>query len=163
MHHGDTLAYAGDVAFGDAAAIPDFDGDFHLRWFDHYLKGIATGAEKDAPVHLFVMGTGDGHKDAAGRLTHGGYWRNEQAWPLAGTRMLPYYLHADGSLSPEKPRERGASSTTFTFDPAHPVPTIGGGSSARLKDGAYNQKEDPRLCCDSSHDRSPWVQQCRLS
>ena len=145
VHHGDTLAYAGDVAFGDAAAIPDFDGDFHLRWFDHYLKGVPTGVEKDAPVRLFVMGTGDGHKDAAGRLTHGGYWRDEQAWPLAGTRMQLYYLHADGSLSPEMPRERGASSTTFTFDPAHPVPTIGGGSSARLKDGAYNQKEDPRF------------------
>ncbi|MEO8622684.1 MAG: CocE/NonD family hydrolase [bacterium] len=144
VHHGDTLSYAGDVAFGAAAAIPDFDGDFHLRWFDHYLKGRPTGAENDAPIRLFVMGTGDGHKDSAGRLTHGGYWRNESTWPLAGTRMVPYYFHADGSLSTEKPRENAAS-TTFTFDPRHPVPTIGGGSSARLKDGAYDQKEDPRF------------------
>jgi putative CocE/NonD family hydrolase len=144
VHHGDTLSYAGDVAFGAAAAIPDFDGDFHLRWFDHYLKGQATGVEKDAPVRLFVMGTGDGHKDAAGRLSHGGYWRNESTWPLPGTRMVPYYFHADGSLSNEKPRGNSAS-TTYTFDPRHPVPTIGGGSSARLKDGAYDQKEDPRF------------------
>ena len=56
VHHGDTLSYAGDVAFGDAAAILDFDGDFHLRWFDHYLKGLATGVERDPPVRLFVMG-----------------------------------------------------------------------------------------------------------
>ena len=144
VHHGDTLSYAGDVAFGSAAGIPDFDGDFHLRWFDHYLKGMATGAEQDAPVRLFVMGTGDGHKDAAGRLTHGGYWRNETSWPLTGTRMVPYYFHADGSLSTAKPTERIAS-TTFTFDPRHPVPTVGGGSSARLKDGAYDQREDPRF------------------
>ena len=144
VHHGDTLSYAGDVAFGSAAAIPDFDGDFHLRWFDHYLKGVASGAERDAPVRLFVMGTGDGHKDAAGRLMHGGYWRNETSWPLAGTRMVPYYFHADGSLSIAKPTERNAS-TTFTFDPRHPVPTVGGGSSARLKDGAYDQREDPRF------------------
>ena len=144
VHHGDTLSYAGDVAFGEAAAIPDFDGDFHLRWFDHYLKGMATGAEKDAPVRLFVMGTGDGHKDAAGRLFHGGYWRDANTWPLPGTRTVPYYFHADGSLSAEKPREK-SSSTTYTFDPAHPVPTVGGGSSARLKDGAYNQREGPRF------------------
>ncbi len=144
VHHGDTLSYAGDVDFGAAAAIPDFDGDFHLRWFDHYMKGKATGAEKDAAVRLFVMGTGDGHKDAAGRLFHGGYWRDESTWPLAGTRDVSYYFHGDGSLSTEKPRARAAS-TTFTFDPNHPVPTVGGGSSARLKDGAYNQKEDPRF------------------
>ena len=144
VHHGDTLSYAGDVDFGAAAAIPDFDGDFHLRWFDHYMKGMATGAERDAPVRLFVMGTGDGGKNAAGRLSHGGYWRDEQTWPIPGTRSVAYYFHADGSMSPDKPRESRAS-TTFTFDPRHPVPTIGGGSSARLKDGAYDQREDPRF------------------
>ena len=144
VHHGDTLSYAGDVDFGAAAAIPDFDGDFHLRWFDHYLKGQPTGAEGDAPVRIFVMGTGDGHKNAAGRLSHGGYWRNETAWPLGGTRDVSYYFHADGSLSPVEPREASAS-TTYTFDPRHPVPTVGGGSSARLKDGAYDQREDPRF------------------
>jgi hypothetical protein len=90
------------------------------------------------------MGTGDGHKDADGRLFHGGYWRDETAWPIAGTRMVPYYFHADGSLSPTRPTE-SKSSTTYTYDPAHPVPTIGGGSSARLKDGAYDQREDPRF------------------
>ena len=105
---------------------------------------MATGAEKDAPVRLFVMGTGDGHKDAAGRLFHGGYWRDANTWPLPGTRTVPYYFHADGSLSAEKPHEK-SSSTTYTFDPAHPVPTVGGGSSARLKDGAYNQREGPRF------------------
>ena len=90
------------------------------------------------------MGTGDGHKDADGRLFHGGYWRDATTWPVPGTTFVPYYLHADGSLSPEKPRER-ASSTTYTFDPAHPVPTIGGGASARLKDGAFDQREGVRF------------------
>jgi putative CocE/NonD family hydrolase len=58
--------------------------------------------------------------------------------------MVPYYFHGDGSLSTVKPTERD-SKTTYTFDPRHPVPTIGGGSSARLKDGAYYQREDPRF------------------
>ena len=58
--------------------------------------------------------------------------------------MVPYYFHADGSLTTTKPTAP-VSKTTYTFDPLHPVPTIGGGSSARLKDGAFNQREDPRF------------------
>jgi putative CocE/NonD family hydrolase len=143
-HSGNAREYAGDASFGPAAAITDFSGDYHLRWFDHYLKGKATGVEKDAPLRLFVMGTGDGHKDADGRIFHGGYWINANEWPIAGTKMVPYYFHADGSLTPNKPTEV-KSSTTYTFDPFHPVPTIGGGASARLKDGAFNQREDPRF------------------
>jgi putative CocE/NonD family hydrolase len=143
-HHGNTRPYAGDVSFGPDAAIADFDTTFHLRWFDHFLKNEKTGVESVAPIRLFIMGTGDGHKDADGRLVHGGYWRDETAWPIPGTRMVPYYFHADGSLSTARPTE-SKSSTTYTYDPAHPVPTIGGGSSARLKDGAYDQREDPRF------------------
>jgi putative CocE/NonD family hydrolase len=143
-HHGNTRPYAGDVSFGPGSAIADFDTTFHLRWFDHFLKNEATGIESGAPIRLFIMGTGDGHRDADGRLFHGGYWRDETTWPIPGTRMVPYYFHADGSLSPTRPTE-SKSSTTYTYDPAHPVPTIGGGSSARLKDGAYDQREDPRF------------------
>lgn len=151
-HHGNTRPFAGDVAFGDSAAIPDFEADYTVRWFDYTLKDAKGGARDDAPVRLFVMGTGDGHKDASGRLVHGGYWRDANEWPLAGTRFQPWYFHADGSLSPAKPTA-AASQTTYTFDPAHPVPTIGGGSSARLKDGAYNQREDPRF----PPSQAPWL------
>src|SRR4051812_8786392 len=72
-HHGNTRPYAGDVSFGADAAIPDFETGFQVRWFDHYLKGVANGVERDAPIRLFIMGSGDGHKDADGRLFHGGY------------------------------------------------------------------------------------------
>ena len=143
-HSGNARPYAGDVAFGTEAAYADFYGPFHLRWFDHFLKGMATGVDRDAPVRLFVMGTGDGHRDSDGRLFHGGYWRDSPAWPIPGTRMVPYYFHANGSLSTARPRIPDAS-TTYTFDPRHPVPTIGGGASARLRDGAYNQREDRRF------------------
>ncbi|NJK42630.1 MAG: CocE/NonD family hydrolase [Aquincola sp.] len=142
-HSGNVRPYAGDVAFGPDAAITDFYSAFHLRWFDHHLKGAPTGVERDAPVRVFVMGTGDGHRDADGRLFHGGYWRDAQTWPVPGTRMVPYYFHADARCV--RAPAQAASSTTFTFDPRHPVPTIGGGSSARLKDGAYDQREDPRF------------------
>lgn len=151
-HGGNNRSYAGDVAYGDSAAILDFLTDFHLRWFDHYLKGIANGVDKDPAVRVFVMGTGDGRKDASGRLLHGGYWRTSDAWPVTGTRMVPFYFQADGSLRTTK-STAVQSKTTYTFDPRHPVPTIGGGASARLKDGAYNQREDPRFPPSAA----PWL------
>jgi len=151
-HGGNNRSYAGDVAYGDSAAIPDFLTDFHLRWFDHQLKGVANGVDKDAAVRLFVMGTGNGRKDANGRLSHGGYWRTSDTWPVADTRLVPYYFQADGSLRTTKPKAL-QSKTTYTFDPRHPVPTIGGGASARLKDGAYNQREDPRFPPSAA----PWL------
>lgn len=143
-HGGNHLPYAGDVSFGAEAAIPDFATDFHKKWFDAFLKGERNGLDAEPAVRLFVMGTGDGHKDADGRLFHGGYWRTANAWPLPGTRSVPFYFHADGSLSTAKPTA-ASSATTYTFDPRNPVPTIGGGASARLKDGAYDQREDPRF------------------
>jgi putative CocE/NonD family hydrolase len=144
-HHGDALTYAGDVDFGPTAAITDFDTAFHLSWFDYYLKGMNTAAAKLAPVRFFVMGTGDGHRDAQGRLAHGGYWREAHEWPPADAHERIFYLHADGSLSDTSPVSSEAPSLAFTFDPLHPVPTIGGGVSHRLLDGAYDQRERPDM------------------
>ena len=140
-HHGNTATFAGDVDFGADAAIKDFDTTFHLAWFDCYLKGIKTAASTQAPVRYFLMGTGDGHKDAAGRLFHGGEWRESKLWPPAESRAAIFYLHADGSLNEHAPSAQEPTATVFQFDPAHPVPTIGGGISKRLKDGAYDQRE----------------------
>ena len=60
-------------------------------------------------------------------MDHGGKWRHENEWPIARTKYTPYYLHADGTLGPEKSGE-ATPSTTYTYDPADPVPTIGGTS-----------------------------------
>jgi uncharacterized protein len=144
-HHGNTATYAGDVDFGADAALKDFDTNFHLRWFDYTLKGVPTPGATQAPVRYFLMGTGDGHKDAAGRLYHGGEWRESKEWPPAESRAAIFYLHGDGSLSAHAPTSPEQASTVFQFDPAHPVPTIGGGVSKRLKDGAYDQRERPDM------------------
>ncbi|MBI4521731.1 MAG: CocE/NonD family hydrolase [Gemmatimonadetes bacterium] len=139
-HGGNGRSFAGSVDFGPEATLPGWPGEFHLRWFDHYLKGKATGVENMPAIRLFVMGTGDGHKDRSGRLFHGGYWRDETAWPLTGTRFTKYYFHADASLRTAPPAE-GAESTTFLYDPRRPVPTIGGSFSGALPSGAYDQRE----------------------
>jgi len=141
-HSGNARTWAGDVDFGAEAAIADFDTGFQVRWFDRLLKGRGSAGTQEKPVRLFVMGTGDGTRDARGRLRHGGYWMEADAWPLPEARPTALYLHGDGGLREESPT--GApSSTTFTFDPAHPVPTLGGNVSARVKDGAYDQRERP--------------------
>ncbi len=54
-----------------------------------------------------------------------GRWRDEHEWSLARTRFTPFYRHGDGSLTTDPPRE-ASSATTYRFDPARPVPSIGG-------------------------------------
>ena len=139
-HSGNTVTYAGDVDFGEAAAIPDFQTGFQVRWFDRQMKAVSPPARK--PVRLFVMGTGDGRRTAEGRLFHGGYWTEADAWPLPGATATAWYFDGDGGLSTREPTAPVAS-TTYTFDPAHPVPTLGGNVSARVRDGAFDQRERP--------------------
>ncbi len=149
--HGAQNAYAhGQLTFGPGAAIAD-QYTWRKEWYDHWLKDIDNSVGKAAPfatpVRIFVMGTGDGCKDAEGRLDHGGYWRDEHEWPLERTKYTDYYLRADGRLSVEKPSEGGAASQ-FQFDPQKPVPTIGGNISSGndiLLQGAWNQKGGPHL------------------
>jgi putative CocE/NonD family hydrolase len=137
-HGGNARSYTGAVEFGADAAIVDYYSSYHTRWFDHFLKGRATGAENDASVRLFVMGTGDGHKDANGRLYHGGYWRDADTWPLPDARATNYYFHADGTLRTSPPAS-DSPPTTYTFDPRDPVPTIGGAYFISV--GAFDQRE----------------------
>jgi putative CocE/NonD family hydrolase len=139
-HGGQGRNVAGEVEFPKIAAL-NFN-EWRLAWFDHWMKGVDNQAEKTAPVRLFIMGGGDGRKSAQGKLQHGGYWRNEQEFPLARTKYTPYYFHAGGALTAEKPKEPEAS-TTYQFNPSNPVPTIGGNisSNAGLMDnGAYDQR-----------------------
>ena len=138
-HGGQAVSFSGIADFGPSAAI-DMNA-LRLRWYDRWLKGIDNGVEKEAPVRLFVMGGGEPHKTPEGRLFVGGRWRDEQEWPLARAVNTSYYIHADGSLSTEKP---GASQpTSYRFDPADPVPTLGGNVSsegALMLRGALDQR-----------------------
>ena len=71
------------------------------------------------------MGGGSGRKTAAGKLDHGGRWRDEQEWPLARAVITPVLSPRRRRLSTDEP-PAGAPPRKFTFDPAHPVPTLGG-------------------------------------
>src|SRR5204863_520960 len=98
-HGGATRAFAGDVEFGAKSTLNNTD--FHMRWFDHWMKGVDNGVEKEPPVRLFIMGGGaDGSgvatKPAAGRLIHGGEWRDESQWPPAKMQKTDYFLSPNG-------------------------------------------------------------------
>jgi uncharacterized protein len=110
-----------DVDFGpDSRWGPKRYFEEQLRYFDAYLKD--EGPLDDPPVRIFVMGGGAGRKTDEGKLDHGGRWRDEQEWPLARAQDKVYWL-ARGALTES---ETVAEPRTFTYDPADPVPTIGG-------------------------------------
>jgi len=97
----------GDVTFGKSAVL-DSDATI-LRWSDYALKGVRNEYATGAPVRLFIMGENA--------------WRDEQEFPLARTRYTNYYLRK-GALATDAP---GAEEPEqYEYDPANPVPTIGG-------------------------------------
>lgn len=144
-HGGRSRTYAGDVDFGPAAML---DGnlardylDLRRSWFDAHLK--RAGADDDASVRLFVMGGGPGGYDEAGRLRHGGAWRDFAAWPPPEAQALPLHLHADGMLR-EAPPAGDPPPVAWRHDPDDPVPTIGGAVQSGepvMAGGAFDQRE----------------------
>lgn len=138
--HGRSASHNGDSEFGsEAEGHPLEAAD---AWFRQYLKGEAPRTAA-SPVRLFVMGTGDGHRTDEGRLFHGGYWRDEAAYPLARAISTTFFLGSDGSLAPSA--ASASASVALTADPAHPVPTI----YTRIG-GAFDQRCRPEYkgCTD---------------
>ncbi|HNS00024.1 MAG TPA: CocE/NonD family hydrolase [Planctomycetota bacterium] len=118
--------------FGAAANIDV--GALERRWFDRWLKGIPNGVDDEAPVRIFVMGINQ--------------WRDEHEWPLARTRWTKYYLRGkggantaagDGVLAVEPPGDEPCD--RFRYDPADPVPTMGGANLVLAPIGPYDQRE----------------------
>jgi hypothetical protein len=116
----------GQVDFGPDAP---FDENLAiLDWYDYLFKGKQNRFASGKPVKIFVMGENK--------------WREESEWPLARAKDTRYLLasagHAntvagDGALTEVVAGQIGGSDT-FTYDPANPVPTVGG-----------------PLCCDGGH------------
>jgi putative CocE/NonD family hydrolase len=118
----------GTVDFGADAAEYD-EGTITLEWYDYLLQGKQNRWASDKPVRIFVMGENK--------------WRDEAAWPLARAKQTSYFLHSEGNansasgdgflyIGPMEFRSEGRDS--YTYDPANPVPTVGG-----------------PLCCDGEH------------
>ena len=100
-------SYAG-IEFGPDAAVEM--NDVHLRWFDHWLKGVANGVPDDPRVSLFETGTN--------------VWRDVASWPLAA-REASLYLHFDGTdgTLAASPAAEAEPSRSYRYDPLDPAPT----------------------------------------
>lgn len=116
----------GDVEFGKTSLIDT--PDMLIEWFDYWMKGSDTASNLvsgKAPVRIFIMGEN--------------IWRDEQEWPLARTEYRPYYLHANQSLSDKAPTVQSGN-LKYDYDPADPVPTLGGNIMMPKLRGPYDQK-----------------------
>jgi putative CocE/NonD family hydrolase len=101
-----------------------------ITFLDRHLQGIG---ECGAPVRLFVRGEN--------------LWRDARAWPVPGAEERAYYLHSggranslagDGRLSTEPPAT-DEPPDRFIYDPADPVPTLGG-TPEGSRSGAADQR-----------------------
>ncbi len=108
---------AGDIDFGPEALI-DLNQTL-LRWFEYWLKDIDNGIMDEPPVTVFTLGENR--------------WQTLPDWPPPTMRPIRWYLHSgggavsldgDGALTMVPPGDEGPDH--FTYDPADPVPTMGG-------------------------------------
>jgi len=102
----------GQLDIGDKSATTIWE--VKQAFFDHFLKGMDNGFEKNSPVRVFVIGDND--------------WRYEDEWPLARTKYTDYYLHSDGeanTLSGDGTLDLNAPVDepfdTYVYDPNDPV------------------------------------------
>ncbi len=114
-HGGAGQRKIGEIDFGPAAQL-DLD-DLKIRWFDHWLKGIANDVEQWPACRYFVMGSGK--------------WKSAPTWPPPDKPQREYYIGSDGTANPvdksgtlstQSPAAPG--SDTYTYDPRDPVPTL---------------------------------------
>ena len=101
---------AGDRDFGFDSLLET--RSIELAWFDHWLKGIDNGAEREPPVMLFLMG-----RKSVAATKAPGHWTAPSGPPTTSIRTgNANTLHGDGQLSPRRPpamNPRTRSSTTL--------------------------------------------------
>jgi uncharacterized protein len=110
-HEEEVETFRGDVDFGPQSVT--VVRDHELAFYDRFLKEEENDWDSRPPLELFVMGANE--------------WRGEHEWPLARTEFTRWYL-GSGTLGPGEP---GAAepADSYSYDPADPVPTIGGVNS----------------------------------
>jgi putative CocE/NonD family hydrolase len=121
----------GERDMGDAR----FDyTDLVQRWFDHWLKGAENGVTGEPKVRAYMMGSNE--------------WKTYDTWPPKGAELVSYYLDSDGGANSAAGNGRlttakvtRAGTDKFTYDPLHPVPSLGGQSCcfAVLLGGSFDQ------------------------
>ena len=127
MQGGGSHGGSGVLNFGPANNINL--QELQLRFYDHYVKGLDTGIDREPRVRLFVQVPPD-----VGTKGAGGFWITSETFPLPNSGSVRFNLqsggHArtaagDGRLDANGPPNGPAD--TFVYDPQKPVPSFGGG------------------------------------
>jgi predicted acyl esterase len=127
--HGPPARRAGELTFPENAVGPPGMPDT-FQWLSFWLKGAPSSPAKEPPVRYYVMGDVDDPK------APGNTWRTADRWPPpARSRRL--YFTAEGALSPDRPET--ATTREYDYDPANPVPTVGG-AELSLPSGPRDQR-----------------------
>ncbi|HZZ37350.1 MAG TPA: CocE/NonD family hydrolase [Caulobacteraceae bacterium] len=108
---------SGDLAYPGADSMRA-NADEEIRWFDYWLKGIDNGIMDEPPVTYFMMGPA-----RKGAYSPKNRFIQAANWPPA-SRQVRYYPTTDGRLIAAPPET--ARPLSYRFDPANPVPTVGG-------------------------------------
>lgn len=96
-----------------------------------YLKDDENGFEALPRVAYYMMG------DLEDAQAPGNEWRYAEDWPVPALERRVYF-HGDGALSLRLPPE-DAAPLSFSYDPADPVPTLGG-ANLSLPRGNHDQR-----------------------
>jgi uncharacterized protein len=106
--HGSSQKF-GDLDFGAHAHVDQHA--LELRWFDFHLKGLPNGLDREPPVKIYVMGRNQ--------------WVAENEYPIARAQYKKLFLQGNGKLTWNEP-PAGVQPDQYTYDPANPVPSLGG-------------------------------------
>lgn len=120
-----TQDVAGDLDYPDHDVWGPQQTNAALMWFDHHLKGkpLAMAGAPGTVQTYFIRE---------------GRWRSWDGW-IRGTGSICYYLSAgqdaaEQTLTHDKPAQ--SRKISFVYDPAHPVPTLGGAAIMAYLTGA---------------------------
>ena len=123
---------SGELVYPENAKFPM---EAHmLRWFDHYLKGIDNGVEREPTVRYYVMG-------AVGEAgAPGNDWRTAADWPIK-SRPMSYYPQAEGRLTTTAP-EASEAFASLLADPEHPAQIPAGGFPGAADARGFEQQKE---------------------
>ncbi len=121
---------SGTPTFGDDTPDPSLTKNF----FDYWLKGVRNGEDASPTVNLYVLVPPNSGQ------TGTGFWITGSDFPLPGTQPLDLFLTSGGHANTREgdgkltDAAQDSTSDSFDYDPANPVPTVGG-----------------NMCCDTTH------------
>ncbi len=117
----------GELEFPEAEGV---GATVSTRFFDHYLRGLENGWQKESAVTYLRMG----HNE----------WFATDEFPPATEGMTSLYLADQGLLKAKSSSESDASAA-FDFDPDDPSPTLGGMNAFIGVDPNYKKWEPVRV------------------